>query len=607
MFKKILNNKKFRSYFFYGCLFYLAALCITFLALNTKIGDFLESMENKTFDLRQVASANSRYKKPNKDIVILNIDDASYEYLLGKYGEWPIPRDVYANVINYVEKEKPTAIAFDLMFIKSLKSKPNADMTLVNTIKKYNNVYLSMNFDDVPPDARKPVQLDKKFSYDVKNNSNIDYFGDDSSLKFGNCRPILPQILATTNNVGLINVLRSDDGILRKVPPFVTYQNNYYPYFALLTGLKYIKTTEGLNVKDFQINKNGDLKLGTHTIPIDKDGGAILNWYGPANDSYTQIPFYKVLEAVNGEGDLKYNFKNKIVYVGVTATTLYDIKSVPVDKLYPGVFVHATFINNLIDNNFIKRVGIPVNIAISIILGLFIGYIVMRTASTIVALGTTILTSFGYIIFAYLLMKYLNLWVAIILPISFILMVFVAAYIIKYLLKSRDFDHQYKLATTDGLTELFNHRYFQEQMAMQVETCKRYNSHFSLILIDIDFFKKFNDVYGHQSGDAVLRQVATKLKKNVRATDIVCRYGGEEMTIVLPNTDRDEAIITAQKLCQLIAEKPFKLVNDQESNVTISLGVSTYPQNGETPSELIAYADERLYSAKENGRNRVGS
>lgn len=602
MFKKILNNKKFRTFFFYGCLLYLAVICISILAMNTKLGDFMESMENKTFDLRQIASANSGFKKPNKDIVVITVDDASYEYLLGKYGEWPIPRDVYANIINYVEKEKPTSIAFDLMFIKSLKSKANADMTLANAIKKNDNVYVSMNFDDIPADARKPLTLDKKFSYNVKNDSQIDF----RDVTFGNCRTILPEIMKTTSNVGLINVLRSDDGVLRKVPPFVVYKNGFYPYLALLTGIKYINTNENKNIKDFQIQKNGDLNLGKHTIPVDKDGGAILNWYGPANSTYTQIPFYKVLEAANGGAKLDYNFKNKIIYVGVTATSLYDIKSVPVDKVYPGVFVHATFINNLIDNDFIKKVSTPANIIISLVLGLFVGYIVMKSTSTIVALGSTILISFGYIILAYFLMKFLNLWVAIILPISFVLFVFIAAYIIKYLLKSRDFDHQYKLATTDGLTELYNHRYFQEQMAMQVENCKRYNSHFSLILIDIDFFKKFNDVYGHQSGDAVLKQVAVKLKKNVRSTDLVCRYGGEEMTIILPNTDRDEAIITAQKLCQIIAEKPFKLVNDQESNVTISLGVATYPQNGETPSQLIAYSDERLYSAKENGRNQVG-
>jgi len=127
-----------------------------------------------------------------------------------------------------------------------------------------------------------------------------------------------------------------------------------------------------------------------------------------------------------------------------------------------------------------------------------------------------------------------------------------------------------------------------------------------LILIDIDFFKKFNDTYGHQAGDAVLKQVAQTLKKNVRSTDVVCRYGGEEMSIILSNTDNDEAIITAQKICQAVAKRPFKLSADQESHVTISMGVATYPKDGTTPAELIERSDKGMYAAKENGRNQVG-
>ena len=127
----------------------------------------------------------------------------------------------------------------------------------------------------------------------------------------------------------------------------------------------------------------------------------------------------------------------------------------------------------------------------------------------------------------------------------------------------------------------------------------------SLIIIDIDFFKKFNDSFGHQSGDAVLRQVAFVLKRSVRMSDIVCRYGGEEMSIILPSTTYDEAVNLAKKLCNIVSEKQYRLSNGKESTVTISLGVSTYGADGETPSELIEAADKRLYNAKENGRNRV--
>ncbi|MDD3150165.1 MAG: GGDEF domain-containing protein, partial [Candidatus Gastranaerophilales bacterium] len=187
------------------------------------------------------------------------------------------------------------------------------------------------------------------------------------------------------------------------------------------------------------------------------------------------------------------------------------------------------------------------------------------------------------------------------------LITFTVIYIIKYINKSKDFEYTYKLATTDGLTNLYNHRYFQEHMTNSIETCKRYDSHFSLLLIDIDFFKKFNDTYGHQAGDAVLKQVAGLLKKTVRNSDLVARYGGEEMAIVLSNTDLEEALTTADKVCRAVADKPFKLSEQVTVNVTISLGVATYPQHGYAPQLLIEFADQGLYRAKENGRNQVGS
>lgn len=601
MLKKILKNTIVLTVLKYSFLFILTTVFLILFVKNANLNSFLDSVENRTFDLRQNILIQSKTKKVNKDIVLITIDDASYEYLLGKYGEWPIPRDVYANLINYLEVQKPTAIAFDLMFIKSLKSKHNADMALTNAISKNKNVYTSMNLDNQDFAIRKPIKLPEKFSAEVQNNSKLNF----KDVTYTNCRAILNQILQTTSNVGMINVSRSDDGILRKMPPFMVYQGNFYPHLSLLIGLKYLKDNENLNINKFVIDKNNNLVIGKRLIPIDKDGGNILNWYGPMR-TFKNIPLYKVLIAMQNHDYSTYNFKNKIVYIGTTAVSLYDVKSVPVDKLYPGVEVHATYLNNLIDNNFIRKVPKSINVIISLILGLLIGYIVIRSESTLLALVTTVFTTLGYIILTYYLMKFFNLWVYVVMPVAVILLVFISGYIIKYVMKSRDFEHQYKLATTDGLTELYNHRYFQEQMIQHVETSKRYNTSFSLIIIDIDFFKKFNDTFGHQSGDAVLRQVSQKLKRNVRATDIVCRYGGEEMSIILPNTDKEEALFTAKKLCETIAEKPFKLANDKESNVTISLGVATFPEDGTNPTELIAKADERLYYAKEHGRNQVG-
>jgi diguanylate cyclase (GGDEF)-like protein len=315
---------------------------------------------------------------------------------------------------------------------------------------------------------------------------------------------------------------------------------------------------------------------------------------------------YQLIKAINDDKTLlNYDFSNKIIYFGATASSLFDIKTVPTGKVFPGVEVQATYVNNLLDNSFIRKVDRVYTIIFSILLALLIVSVVSRINSVPVTSMISLSMYLAYLLIAYYAMKYENLWLEIIYPLIFVITAFTATYITKYIIKSRDFEHQYKLATTDGLTDLYNHRYFQEQIRMHIENSKRYQTEFSLIIIDIDYFKKFNDNFGHQSGDAVLRQVAQTLKRNVRATDIVCRYGGEEMSIILPNTSKEVAYSTAEKICERVASRKFKLSNGKEAGVTISLGVSTFPHDGANAEEIIESADKRLYEAKNSGRNRV--
>lgn len=553
------------------------AVLLFFSVKNGSFFSFIGSMENRTFDIRQNLSANSGVRHHNKDIVIVAIDDGSYEYILDKYGEWPLRRDMYAKMVDYIEAQQPKTVAFDLMFVKSMKSDIESDKALINVFKKYDNVYTSMNLDNQPEDLRIPPQLPEKLT--VKPYPNVK-----DTIEYSNCRVILQGILDATSNIGMINVSRSDDGVLREMPLYLKYNGKYYPQ------LGYRVASASGNVKNVQPNE---------------DASVILNWYGPAG-TFENISMYKLLKAVENNDIKAFDFHNKIVYFGATAASLFDIKTVPVDKVYPGVEVQATYVNNLLDGSLIKQCPEYVNILAGLLLALLTVIFVMKIQSMPTAFGLSVTISAFYVMFAYELMRFKYYWIKIVSPLSIVLFAFILAVIVKYLIKSRDFDTQYKLATTDGLTELYNHRYFQEQMQRFVSHSDRYNTVFSLIIIDIDFFKKFNDNFGHQSGDAVLRQVAFALKKNVRATDIVCRYGGEEMSIILPNTKNEEAVAIANKLCTIIGTKKCKLANGKESNVTISLGVSTYgEEDGLTPTELIASADKRLYHAKENGRNRV--
>lgn len=549
-------------------------LVLVFTFKNGSFNEFLNSMENRTFDIRQSIIANSGHRHHNKDIVIVAIDDGSYEYILDNYGEWPLRRDMYAKMVDYIEAQKPKSIAFDLMFVKSMKSEAAADRALVDVFRKYDNVFTAMNLDNQPEDLRTPPVLPEKLANPAPLEGEF--------MEYSNCRVILQEILDATSNIGMINVSRSEDGVLRSMPLFLKYRDKFYPQLGLLVAS---------HAKNNLEIENGEADV-------------ILNWYGPAG-TFENISMYKLLKAAEGREKLDYDFSNKVVYFGATAASLFDIKTVPVDKVYPGVEVQATYVNNLIDGSYIVRLPLWGNLLAGLLLMFLTVVSVFRIASMPAACGLSVTIYAAYAVFAYYLMYAKNLWLDIVVPIILAIGALIFALIIKYLNKSRDFDAQYKLATTDGLTELYNHRYFQERMQNQVSHSKRYEVPFSLIIIDIDFFKKFNDTYGHQSGDAVLRQVAFTLKKNVRATDIVCRYGGEEMSIILPNTKYEEAVAIAQKLCSMVAEKKCKLSNGKESNVTISLGVATYGTDGETPAAIIESADKRLYNAKENGRNRV--
>ena len=162
----------------------------------------------------------------------------------------------------------------------------------------------------------------------------------------------------------------------------------------------------------------------------------------------------------------------------------------------------------------------------------------------------------------------------------------------------------FELATTDGMTKLYVHRYFQLLLDQEMKRSHRHNKKFSLIMMDIDNFKSFNDTYGHQLGDKVLKDVASTAKKISRSEDIAARYGGEEFVMILPETDSRQAMNLAERIRASVAEIEIPHEN-QKLQVTISLGVSTYPDHSDNKEELIHAADAALYTSKNRGKNCV--
>jgi diguanylate cyclase (GGDEF)-like protein len=161
-----------------------------------------------------------------------------------------------------------------------------------------------------------------------------------------------------------------------------------------------------------------------------------------------------------------------------------------------------------------------------------------------------------------------------------------------------------QMAVTDGLTGLHNYRAFRNQLHMECSRANRFELPFSLLMLDIDHFKKYNDFFGHPSGDKVLRKFARLLHENIREVDFLARYGGEEFVLILPGTEKNSAVLASEKLRKLVEAYPFSNENKARAyRITMSVGIASYPLDTRDEEELIQLSDKALYKAKKNGRN----
>ena len=163
----------------------------------------------------------------------------------------------------------------------------------------------------------------------------------------------------------------------------------------------------------------------------------------------------------------------------------------------------------------------------------------------------------------------------------------------------------YELATKDGLTKLYIHRHFYYLLETEMKRVQRYRHVLSLIMMDIDNFKKVNDTYGHLAGDVVLKEIAATIQKTIRHVDVPARYGGEEFTIILPETALLNAAIIAERLRQRISEIEVKVNDEVTIKPTVSIGIAEFPNASDDIKQLIDCADKALYASKESGKNCI--
>jgi diguanylate cyclase (GGDEF)-like protein len=157
----------------------------------------------------------------------------------------------------------------------------------------------------------------------------------------------------------------------------------------------------------------------------------------------------------------------------------------------------------------------------------------------------------------------------------------------------------------DPLTGLFNRRYLEESLELECSRAERSREPIAVVMLDVDHFKRFNDTFGHDAGDVVLKHVGEILRRSIRQGDLACRYGGEEFVLVMPGTSVAEAAEVAERVRESIKRLEVAYRNQSLGKITISLGVAPHPAAGQTPAELIEAADQMLYAAKSAGRDRV--
>jgi diguanylate cyclase (GGDEF)-like protein len=167
------------------------------------------------------------------------------------------------------------------------------------------------------------------------------------------------------------------------------------------------------------------------------------------------------------------------------------------------------------------------------------------------------------------------------------------------------YDNMKKMAVTDGLTGLLNHREFYQSLRRELERARRYRHSLSLLIIDVDDFKGFNDQYGHPAGDAALRTIAELLRKCARTTDVLARYGGEEFAVILPESTPGGALMVAERIKSEVAGHNFNYSLNDQTNLSVSIGIYSSDNGEASEDQIVSLADEACYVAKKSGKNRV--
>ncbi|MBF0252603.1 MAG: diguanylate cyclase [Candidatus Omnitrophica bacterium] len=540
----------------------LVVFILLFLISQGPFFDKLEYFASDTF-----FSLRGPQEK-NVPIIIIQIADED----IAKVGRWPWKRLWHAAITKVLFELGAESIYFDMIF--SEPSDERDDKLFQAAMSAAGNVYLPYVFsskDYLIGEALLPI---KKLSENIK-------------------------------GMGAMNVYPDIDGSIREIQLIFTNDKNTYPHIILKMAMDYLNMKlSDVGTKNIIISNDKE----RIKIPYNHNYSLVVNWKGIWTKSFYHFSFVDVLAEYQKYMDKEPTtidlslFKDSICLVGVTAFGLYDIKPIPIQPEYPGVGVIANGIYTIISKNFIRDSSVYINLALLFLMTIIPAFFLLGKKpllETMLVLLSVVL----YVVLLYVVFLK-NYRLIITTPLLGTLISSICVGFYNFVITSGEKQNLFSMAITDGLTGLSNIRYFKMLLDTEI---KKFRSGmakpFVVTLSDIDHFKKFNDKYGHQVGDKVLKEVAKTLQNSVRTTDVVARYGGEEMIILLRGSDLKMGLTITEKMRNNLENSNIQDGANTYS-VTASFGVASI-KPGDTLDSLIKRADDALYKSKEDGRNCV--
>lgn len=557
--------------------FLICLLLIGVFILLLIAGTF-ESVEHSFLDtfFRQRPAASG-----HPDLVVIEIDQESLQTV----GPWPWPWSYYAQMIEILHKWQAKAIVLD--FLLSEENAPEQEAALQKVLAKKPPLYLPVSLESQSGKKfwihNMPVALEPEHEKKAWNHS-------------------LKQVEQAAKGLGHRNIESDKDGVVRRVPPYLSYGGESYFYLPLKVAAegRGISLTSRLDIKQ----------------PLDSRGNLLINWAGKWAEVFTHYSFSDLIRSAQaldkGMNPLisPEKIRGKICVIGITAKDLADLKVTPLESSAPSVGIQASVLHNALSGRYLIPASKQGNMLCLCLAG-FLASVLFVIFGNVASFISGLLLAFAWIAAAFFLFVQKGIWIYSFYPLVLILMLFIFSAIYNQIRLKKEESRLFTLATRDGLTGLFVIRHFREILNQAVEEAREQGQPLSVILMDIDNFKKINDTYGHVAGDMILKKTAQvvhgcfRTQRPVHQVDFAARYGGEEFIVMVRNTDLKTAgLQVAERVRKAIEAAVFEW-EGTVIPVTVSVGVATLRDEENIPDIMVRRADEALYRAKKAGKNRV--